>query len=106
MQVVNFTEARNNLKRIFDTVYHNNEEVIVNRKNGENVAIVSLEAYSAMTRREAAVSEPRLPYGSAVDFDKERQEFRRRLEEIEAGKVHPVSFEKMWDAIDREIGAD
>jgi prevent-host-death family protein len=106
MQVVNFTEARNNLKRIFDTVYHNNEEVIVNRKNGENVAIVSLETYNAMIRGGSVANEPRLPYGSAVDFDKERQEFRRRLEEIEAGKVHPVRFEQMWDTIDREIGAD
>jgi hypothetical protein len=28
MQVVNFTEARNNLKSIFDAVYHNAEELI------------------------------------------------------------------------------
>ncbi len=43
MQVVNFTEARNNLKAIFDTVYHNDEEVIVHRKNNENVVIISME---------------------------------------------------------------
>ncbi len=29
MQVVNFTEACNNLKSLFDDVYHNNEEVII-----------------------------------------------------------------------------
>ena len=39
VQVVNFTEARNNLKSIFDNVYQNSEEVIVNRKNNENVVI-------------------------------------------------------------------
>ncbi len=32
MQVVNFTEARNNLKSLFDDVYHNYEDVIDNRK--------------------------------------------------------------------------
>ncbi len=37
MQVVNFTEARNNLKSLFDLVYADSEEVIVNRKNGENI---------------------------------------------------------------------
>jgi len=42
MQVVNFTEARNNLKALFDSVFHDSQEVIVNRKNGENVVILSL----------------------------------------------------------------
>jgi len=48
MQVVNFTEARNNLKSLFDSVYCDSQEVIVNRKNGENVVIISLDAYNAM----------------------------------------------------------
>lgn len=48
MQVVNFTEARNNLKSIFDDVCHNSEEIIVNRKNGENVVIISLDTYNSL----------------------------------------------------------
>ncbi len=48
MKVVNFTEARNNLKSIFDTVYKDNEEVIVNRKNGENIVVISLDTYNSM----------------------------------------------------------
>jgi len=52
MQVVNFTEARNNLKSIFDDVYHNSEAVIVNRKNAENVVIISLDDYNAMNQTE------------------------------------------------------
>ena len=52
MQVVNFTEARNNLKAIFDDVYHNSDEVIVNRKNGENVVIISLDQFNAMNETE------------------------------------------------------
>ena len=52
MQVVNFTEARNNLKSIFDDVYHNSEAVIVNRKNAENVVIISLDDYNAMNETE------------------------------------------------------
>jgi antitoxin YefM len=52
MQVVNFTEARNNLKSIFDDVYHNSEAVIVNRKNAENVVIISLDDYNSMNETE------------------------------------------------------
>ena len=52
MQVVNFTEARNNLKSIFDDVYHNSEAVIVNRKNSENVVIISLDDYNALNETE------------------------------------------------------
>ena len=48
MQVVNFTEARNNLKSLFDSVYRDSQEIIINRKNGENVVIISLDAYNAM----------------------------------------------------------
>jgi antitoxin YefM len=53
MQVVNFTEARNNLKAIFDIVVHNSEEVIVNRKNGENIVILSLEKYNSIDETES-----------------------------------------------------
>ena len=59
MQVVNFTEARNNLKSIFDTVYNNSEEVIVNRKNGENVVIISLADYNAMKETDYLLSTPK-----------------------------------------------
>ena len=52
MEVVNFTEARNNLKSIFDSVCQNNEEIIVNRKSGENVVIISLDAYNALKETE------------------------------------------------------
>ncbi len=58
MQVVNFTEARNNLKSIFDDVYHNYEDVIVNRKNGENVVIISLDKYNSMNETEYLLRSP------------------------------------------------
>ena len=58
MQVVNFTEARNNLKSLFDDVYHNYEDVIVNRKNGENVVIISLDKYNSMNETEYLMRSP------------------------------------------------
>lgn len=59
MQVVNFTEARNNLKAIFDRVYHNSEAVIVNRKNAENVVIISLDEYNALNETEYLLRSPK-----------------------------------------------
>ncbi len=76
MQVVNFTEARNNLKALCDTVYENSEEVIINRKNGENVVILSLESYNAL--QETAYLIP-----SATN----RERLVSSLEHARAGKV-------------------
>jgi len=59
MQVVNFTEARNNLKSIFDDVYHNSEAVIVSRKNAQNVVIISLDDYNSMNETEYLLKSPK-----------------------------------------------
>lgn len=48
MQVVSMTEARNKFKDIFDTVYHNHEEVIIHRKGRENVVVIPFDEYNAM----------------------------------------------------------
>ena len=76
MQVVNFTEARNNLKSLFDSVYEDSEEVIVNRKNGENVVIISLDSYNAMKETNYLLSSP-----------KNRERLLNSLASARAGKV-------------------
>jgi len=47
MQVVSMSEARNNLKEIFDSVYYNNDEVIIHRKGRESVVVISLDEYNS-----------------------------------------------------------
>jgi len=76
MQVVNFTEARNNLKSLFDTVYNDSEDIIVNRKHGENVVIISLDNYNAMKETDYLLSSP-----------KNRERLLRSIESARAGKV-------------------
>jgi antitoxin YefM len=76
MQVVNFTEARNNLKSIFDTVYHDHEDVIVNRKNGENVVVISLEKYNSMNET-----------AYLMRSTANRKHILESLEELESGKT-------------------
>jgi antitoxin YefM len=76
MQVVNFTEARNNLKSLCDAVYADSEEVIVNRKNGENVVIISLESYNALQETAYLLASP-----------KNKERLLNSLAHARAGKV-------------------
>lgn len=48
MQVVSMTEARNNLKAIFDAVYNDNDEVVIHRKGKENVVVIPLNEYNSI----------------------------------------------------------
>ncbi len=48
MQVVSLTEAENNLKVVFDSVYLDNDEVIIHRKGRENVVVISFDEYNSM----------------------------------------------------------
>jgi len=84
MQVVNFTEARNNLKSIFDTVHKNHEDVIVNRKNGENVVIISLDKYNSM-------NETAYLMRSAAN----RAHILASLEELEGGQTVEKSLDEL-----------
>jgi len=59
MQVVSMTEARNNFKEIFDSVYFNNEEVIIHRKGRENVVVISLDEYNSLKETNYLLSSPK-----------------------------------------------
>mgnify|MGYP000438527583 CR=1 FL=1 len=48
MQVVSLTEARNNLKEVFDSVYIDHEDVIIHRKGRENVVMISMDEYNSI----------------------------------------------------------
>ncbi len=48
MQVLTLAEANNNMKTIFDNVFYNNDEVIIHRKEDENIVIIPFEEYNSM----------------------------------------------------------
>jgi len=50
MQVVSMTEARNNFKAIFESVYLDNDEVIIHRKGRENVVVIPFEEYNRLKK--------------------------------------------------------
>ncbi len=43
MQVMSLTEARNNLKAVFDAAYNDHEDIIIHRKGNENVVVISFD---------------------------------------------------------------
>ena len=50
MLAVNYSTLRNNLKDYCDTVTDDYETVIVTRKDGKNVVIISLDEYNALAK--------------------------------------------------------
>lgn len=48
MQVVNYTEFRNNLAETLNTVNDEGDIVIVSRSKGKNVVVMSLEEYNSI----------------------------------------------------------
>ncbi|MEA2027352.1 MAG: type II toxin-antitoxin system prevent-host-death family antitoxin [Campylobacterota bacterium] len=48
MQVFSLTEARNNIKNLFESVFNDHEEIIIHRKGRECVVVISLDEYNAL----------------------------------------------------------
>lgn len=59
MQVVSLTEARNNLKAVFESVYNDHEEVVIHRKGRENVVMISMEEYNSMKETNYLLNSPK-----------------------------------------------
>jgi len=47
MRVVNFSEARNNLKTVLDKVVEDADYTIITRRNAEDAVIMSLDAFNS-----------------------------------------------------------
>ncbi len=75
MQVLSLTEARNNIKEMFETVYNNNEEVIIHRKGRESVVVISLDEYNALKETNYLLSSPA-----------NRKHLLESLEQLRAGR--------------------
>jgi len=58
MQAVTYTYARANLKDVMEQVVENHEEIVVTRKNGKPVVIVSLHAWSPIRETMHLLSTP------------------------------------------------
>ena len=75
MDVTTFTDARANLKRVMDRATRDEEEVVVARRGGESVVIVSLKSWNAIQETLHLLSTP----ANAAAL-------RRSVSELDAGQ--------------------
>tara|TARA_E500000318_G_scaffold70146_1_gene64865 strand:+ start:890 stop:1141 length:252 start_codon:yes stop_codon:yes gene_type:complete len=59
MDVMNYSEARAQFKSVMDRAIHDKQEVVVTRKKGEAVVVLSLEAWNSITETLQLLSSPR-----------------------------------------------
>ena len=76
MQVVSLTEARNNLKAVFDSVYLDHEEVVIHRKGKENVVMISMDEYNSMKETNYILSS-----------SKNKKRLLQSIKHVEEGKI-------------------
>ena len=58
MQVLTYTDARANLKSVMQQVVEDHEEVVVTRKNGRPVVMMSLDAWNSIRETMHLLSTP------------------------------------------------
>lgn len=58
MNVMNYSEARKNLKSVMDRVVDDCEEAVITRRNGEAVVMISLADWNSIKETEYLLSDP------------------------------------------------
>jgi antitoxin YefM len=58
MDVVSYTELRSSLKSIMDKACSDHDPVIITRKSGEHMVLISLEDFKAMEETSYLLSNP------------------------------------------------
>lgn len=58
MQAITYSEARHALKNVMDEACINHEPILITRRKGENVVLLSLEDYESIMESEYLLSNP------------------------------------------------
>ena len=72
MEIVNYSEARNNLKAIMDRAVNDHTPIAITRQRGKPVVLVDLDDWNAMTETRYLMSTPnnaRILMESIADAD-------------------------------------
>lgn len=48
MEIVNYTDFRSNLKHWFDKVFNDMSDIIIKRKGGKDLVLISLDEYNSL----------------------------------------------------------
>ena len=83
MSVLSYSEARARFKSVMDSAINDQQEVVVTRKNGEAVVVVSLDAWNAINETLHLLSNPRNAErlrAAIADLDRGQGEEREVIE--------------------------
>ena len=75
MRAISYTSARNNLAQTMKKVCEDHDPIIITRKNGEAVVMISLEDYEALNETAYLLQSP-----------KNAKRLLESIEELESGK--------------------
>jgi len=75
MQVMSLLEAKNNIKEVFESVYFDNEEVIIHRDGRESVVVISLDEFNSLKETQYLLYSPA-----------NREHILNSLKELRSGK--------------------
>ena len=86
--VTTYTQARQNLKRVFDEVCESHEPTIITRKDGHHVVVMSLEDYRGWEETNYLLKSPENAKRLLTAIEKDRRgEHDRRFETMQALRV-------------------
>lgn len=83
MTVVSYTEARNHLKQVLDGVAENADYTVINRRDGENAVVMSLDYFNSLMETVYLLSSPANAEHLARSIEQYRQgkTFVREIDE-------------------------
>lgn len=76
MRIVSFTEARNNLKAVLDSVVNDADTAVIIRRDAEDAVVMSLDYYNSLMETVHLLRSPA-----------NAQHLNRSIEQFKAGKV-------------------
>ena len=85
MEAVNFSEFRENLKGFFYKSYDNHEAIIVTRKEGKNMVVISMEDYNSIMETNYLLSNKvnAEHLFKSIEQIKKGKKVERKLEDLE-----------------------
>uniref|UniRef100_A0A486XQF2 Antitoxin n=1 Tax=Rheinheimera sp. BAL341 TaxID=1708203 RepID=A0A486XQF2_9GAMM len=76
MRIVSFTEARNSLKAVLDSVVNDADTAVITRRDAEDAVVMSLDYYNSLMETVHLLRSPA-----------NAQHLNRSIEQFKAGKV-------------------
>lgn len=82
MQAITYSEARHDLKNVMDAACANHEPILITRRKGESVVMLSLEDYESILESEYLLSNPANAARLAQSLDEARAGKRTSLDAL------------------------